>query len=160
MIIRPASPSDASAIADIFNQYLARATMVTRPRDAGHYLPLLNGQRSFTFVAADDQQIAGFAGVKPYSDREGYILAGEVSVFIDANATGQGLGDQLYAELLPKAYALGYRHLTAKIWADNTASIRLHAKHGFRMVGEQRGIGWIEGKRIDTVLMERSDPAT
>lgn len=155
-IIRPANPSDASAIAAIFNQYLAKATMVIQARHAGHYLPLLNGERTKIYVAADDNRVMGFAGVKPYSDRGGYWLAGEVSVFLDGNATGKSIGDLLYAKIIPLADEIGYRHLTAKIWANNPASIRLHEKHGFRMVGEQKGIGWINGKRIDTVIMEKS----
>lgn len=156
MLIRPANPADASAIADIFNQYLAKATMVTQPRHGVQYLPLLNAERARICVAEEAGKLLGFAGVKAYSDRGGYVLAGEVSVFVDGKSTGRRIGDLLYQHLLPETNGMGYRHLTAKIWADNSASIRLHAKHGFRMVGEQKGIGWIEGRRVDTVIMEKS----
>lgn len=155
-MIRKATPADAVQIAEIFNQYLAKATMVITPRHAGHYLPLLNGDRTVTYVAMEGPKVLGFAGVKPYSDRGGYVLAGEVSVFIDQTTIGKGIGRSLYEQVMPAADQLGYRHLTAKIWSNNAASIKLHANFGFRMVGEQRGIGWIDGKRIDTVLMERS----
>lgn len=155
-MIRKATPADALQIAEIFNQYLAKATMVIIPRHAGHYLPLLNGDRAVIYVATKGPKVLGFAGVKPYSGRGGYVLAGEVSVFIDQATTGKGIGRSLYEQVIPAAGKLGYRHLTAKIWANNAASINLHANFGFRMVGEQRGIGWIDGKRIDTVLMERS----
>ncbi|MEM6772560.1 MAG: N-acetyltransferase family protein [Bacteroidota bacterium] len=155
-MIREATLTDAAAVASIFNQYLARATMVMQPRNAVDYLPLIGGERATIFVAEVAGKVVGFAGVKPYSDRGGYVLAGEVSVFLDAKATGQGFGQALYEQVIPAADALGYRHLTAKIWADNAASIRLHEQQGFRMVGRQEGIGWINGKRVDTVLMERS----
>ncbi len=155
-MIRPATPADAANIADIFNHYLATATMVIRPRNAAHYLPLLNSECARIYVATQDGVVVGFAGVKPYSDRGGYRLAGEVSVFIAPQATGYGWGKKLYEKVIPASSTLGYRHLTAKIWANNTASIRLHANFGFRLVGEQRGIGWINGQRIDTVLMELS----
>lgn len=153
---RKATPADAAIIADIFNQYLAKATMVITPRHAGHYLALLNAERAVIYVAMEGQTVVGFAGVKPYSERGGYVLAGEVSVFIDQAATGKGYGRALYELVMPAADGLGYRHLTAKIWANNATSIKLHTNFGFRMVGEQRGIGWIDGKRVDTVLMERS----
>lgn len=156
MIIRPASPADAAAIAGIFNQYLARATMVFQPRTAADFAQIIVEERNPTFVSEDTEgQVNGYAYVKPYSDRGGYSLAGEVSIFLDKNDTGAGLGNALYTHLLPAANECGYRHLTAKIWANNHGSIRFHARHGFRMVGTQVGIGLVDGKRIDTVLMER-----
>ncbi len=125
-MIRVATSADAGHIAAIFNQYLAKATMVIQPRAAAHYLPLINTDRSVIYVAAEGNTVFGFAGVKPYSERGGYVLAGEVSVFIDGAATGRGLGPLLYDQVIPAAHRLGYRHLTAKIWANNAASIKLH----------------------------------
>lgn len=156
MNIRPASPADAAAIAGIFNQYLARATMVFKPRIAADFAQIIVEEHNPAFVIEDAEgKVNGYAYVKPYSDRGGYSLAGEISVFLDENATGSGLGNTLYNVLLPAANECGYRHLTAKIWANNSGSIRFHARHGFRMVGTQVGIGLVNGKRVDTVLMER-----
>lgn len=156
MLLRAATPQDAAAFARIFNQYVAKATMVLIPRSAEDYLPLLRNPKCAALVALNDSgQVIGFASVKPYSDRGGYSLAGEVSIFLDKNHAGQGAGSQLYQQLMPAADALGYRHLTAKIWANNTGSIRFHKRYGFRMVGTQVAIGWVDGKRVDTVLMER-----
>lgn len=154
--IRPATVEDAIAMATIFNQYLARATMVFLPRSADDFKPIIIDNHNPVFVTVNETgQVEGYAYVKPYSDRGGYSLAGEISVFLDENATGNGLGNALYHRLLPAANECGYRHLTAKIWANNGGSIRFHARHGFRMVGTQVGIGLVDGKRVDTVLMER-----
>lgn len=156
MIIRPASPTDAAAIALIFNQYLARATMVFEPRTAADFAQIIIDDHNPAFVAEDDEgRVNGYAYVKPYSDRGGYSLAGEISIFLDEASTGNGLGNALYESLLPAANSCGYRHLTAKIWANNGGSIRFHKRHGFRLVGTQVGIGLVDGKRVDTVLMER-----
>ncbi len=154
--IRPATVEDAAAMAVIFNQYLARATMVLLPRTAADFKPIVIDHHNPAFVTENEAgQVNGYAYVKPYSDRRGYSLAGEISVFLDENATGNGLGNTLYRLLIPAANECGYRHLTAKIWANNGGSIRFHARHGFRMVGTQVGIGLVDGKRVDTVLMER-----
>jgi len=154
--IRPATPQDATAMAAIFNQYLARATMVFLPRTQADFEPIITDDRNPVFVTENEVGVVnGYAYVKPYSDRGGYSLAGEISIFIDENATGGGLGNALYHLLLPAANDCGYRHLTAKIWANNGGSIRFHARHSFRMVGTQVGIGLVGGKRVDTVLMER-----
>ncbi|TXF91809.1 N-acetyltransferase [Neolewinella aurantiaca] len=156
MNIRFAKPADAQAIADIFNQYLGIATMMLEPLSATDYQPIIEAVNSPCVVMCNDAEIViGFAYVKPYSNRGGYILAGEITIFMAPETVGKRLGGHLYDELLPEAYALGYRHLTAKIWANNGSSIRFHEGFGFRMVGTQVAIGLVGGKRIDTVIMER-----
>ena len=155
MTCRIAPKDDTAAMADIFNQYLAKATMVLVSRSEEAYLPLVQGARSVVYVVTEEESVVGYASVKAYSDRGGYSLAGEASVYLDEETTGKGYGKMLYELVLPAAYKLGYRHLTAKIWANNTGSIQFHDRFGFRMVGTQKSIGWIEGKRIDTVIMEK-----
>lgn len=154
--IRAATIADAEAMATIFNAYLGKATMVLDPRSAADYATIISGEKTAVYVGLDvNGQVAGFAYVKSYSDRRGYALAGEVTIFLAENGTGAGLGGKLYDQLIPFTDTLGYRHLTAKIWANNTGSIRFHKRYGFRMVGTQVGIGWVNGKRVDTVLMEK-----
>lgn len=156
MTILPAKTTDAQRIADIFNQYLGIATMVLRPRTATDYKEIIEAENCAVLTAQNKaDEAVGFAYVKPYSDRGGYILAGEITIFLAPGFKGQKIGLHLYDELLPIAHELGYRHLTAKIWANNGASIRFHEGFGFRMVGTQCGIGFVNGKRIDTVIMER-----
>ena len=156
MSILPAKPEDSQAIADIFNQYLGIATMVLEPRSAADYQTIIEAENCAIFVTKDGAEVvSGFAYVTPYSDRGGYALAGEITVFITASAKGKRYGSYLYDELLAVADSLGYRHLTAKIWANNGNSIRLHESFGFRLVGTQVGIGFVGRKRIDTVIMER-----
>jgi phosphinothricin acetyltransferase len=156
MRILPAKSADAQAIADIFNLYLGIATMVLEPRSVADYRSFIEAENCSVFVTKNDEgSVTGFAYVKPYSDRGGYILAGEITIFMSPESKGKHLGGQLYDELLPAAHALGYRHLTAKIWANNGSSIRFHENFGFRLVGTQVGIGFVGGKRIDTVIMER-----
>ena len=156
MNISPAKPADAQAIADIFNLYLGTATMVLEPHSAADYQDIIEADNCAIFVVKSEEgAVAGFAYVKPYSDRGGYVLAGEITVFVSPEARGKHFGGHLYDELLPVAHGLGYRHLTAKIWANNGHSIRFHENFGFRMVGTQVGIGFVGGKRIDTVIMER-----
>ncbi len=156
MTILPAKTADAQRIADIFNQYLGIATMVLEPRPAADYQAIIEAENCAVFVAKEAaEETVGFAYVKPYSDRGGYVLAGEITIFLAPGYQGQRIGLHLYDELLPTAHQLGYRHLTAKIWANNGASIRFHEGFGFRMVGTQVGIGFVGRKRIDTVIMER-----
>lgn len=154
--IRAATIADTEAMATIFNAYLGKATMVLDPRSAADYAAIISAEKTAVYVGVNAQnKVAGFAYVKAYSDRRGYTLAGEVTIFLAENDTGSGLGGKLYDQLIPFTDTLGYRHLTAKIWANNSGSIRFHMRYGFRLVGTQVGIGWVNDKRVDTVLMEK-----
>ncbi|MTB51333.1 GNAT family N-acetyltransferase [Lewinella sp. W8] len=155
-LVRSALPSDAPAIAAIFNEYLGNGTMVLRERSEQYYREMMDRSDCSIFVSESPEGILqGYASVKPYSDRLGYHIAGEVSVFLTTAACGRGIGNALYAALWPACHALGYRHLTAKIWAENTASVRFHARHGFTEVGIQRAIGIVDDRRIDMLIMEK-----
>ncbi|MBC6993383.1 GNAT family N-acetyltransferase [Neolewinella lacunae] len=152
--IRPAGPFDAAALAAIFNAYLGKATLALEPLGEVDYLAVLDDPRAALLVAEGAAGVLGYAGVKPYSPRGGYAVAGESSTFFRPGHTGTGEGERLYRALLAAAYALGYRHLTARIWATNAGSIRFHTRLGFRLVGTQHAIGRVDGQVVDVVLME------
>jgi L-amino acid N-acyltransferase YncA len=154
--VRPALPYDTPALADIFNEYLGNGTMVLRKRSFEYYMDLMKRAECCLLVSeGEEDEILGYASVKPYSDRLGYHIAGEVSIFLASAARGRGLGHALYDQLWPVCKELGYMHLTAKIWAENTASVKFHERHGFTDVGIQRAIGVVEGRRIDMLIMEK-----
>lgn len=156
MKVRKAQENDATDMALIFNSYIGKSHMVVTPRRAAEFIKLMQHPRVCMLVALDIfGGIVGYAYVKPYSERGGYAGAGEVSVFLWAGRTGQGAGQKLYDLLLPATVALDYHHLTAKIWTENTGSIRFHERNGFQTVGIQHGIGLSEERRIDMTIMER-----
>jgi phosphinothricin acetyltransferase len=156
MKVRKALENDATDMALLFNTYIGKSHMVVTPRRAAEFIELMQHTRVCMLVALDIfGGVIGYAYVKPYSDRGGYAGAGEVSVFLWEGRTGRGIGQKLYDLLLPAAEALGYHHLTAKIWTENTGSIRFHERNGFQTVGIQHGIGMSGGRRIDMTIMER-----
>ncbi|SEQ92173.1 GNAT family N-acetyltransferase [Neolewinella agarilytica] len=156
MKIRKALENDATNMALIFNTYIGKSHMVVTPRQEAEFIELIHHPRVCTLIVLDIfGGIVGYAYVKPYSDRGGYAGAGEVSIFLWEGRTGEGFGQKLYDLLLPAAEALGYHHLTAKIWTENTGSIRFHERNGFRTVGIQHGIGKSGGRRVDVTIMER-----
>ena len=158
MQIRRASLVDASAIATIFNAYLGQASMVLEPRTAEDFRALISptdAYRAAMIVAESEEEILGYASVKPWSPRRGYYHAGEVSIFLAPAATGKSVGTALYTALWPHCRRLEYDHLTARIFGTNAGSIRFHEQQGFSLVGIQRGIGLVHGERIDSVIMEK-----
>jgi L-amino acid N-acyltransferase YncA len=161
LLVRDATPADVPAIATIYaaevrdhvNTYEYdvpdEAEMARRMQavlDAGY--PYL--------VAEDGNGIAGYAYAGSYRARLGYRLTVENSVYVAADRQGQGIGAALLERLITECEARGYRQMIAVIGEPtNTASIRLHEKFGFHMVGIFRGIAWKHGRWLDTVQMQR-----
>jgi L-amino acid N-acyltransferase YncA len=82
-----------------------------------------------------------------------------VSVYIAEAARGTGVGATLLPALVAESAKQGIWTLQAGIFPENTASIRLHKRFGFRVVGTRERIGCMNGRWRDVVLMERRDSA-
>jgi len=107
-------------------------------------------------VATDDAgRVLGWAALSPVSGRCVYGGVGEVSVYVAAEARGQGVGRRLLAALITEAEAQGMWTLQAGIFPENKPSLRLHEALGFRTVGYRERIGKLHGVWRDTVLLER-----
>ncbi|GAB3243859.1 GNAT family N-acetyltransferase [Hymenobacter seoulensis] len=110
-------------------------------------------------VALDDEgRMLGWAALSPVSGRCVYGGVGEVSVYIAPEARGKGVGQQLLAALIAASEAHGMWTLQAGIFPENTASVKLHERAGFRLVGRRERIGQLHGVWRDTVLLERRSP--
>jgi L-amino acid N-acyltransferase YncA len=107
-------------------------------------------------VATDASgQIVGWAALSPVSSRCVYAGVAEVSIYIAAEARGQGIGRQLLAALVAESEQHGLWTLQAGIFAENVASLALHASQGFRTVGRRERISQLHGQWRDTLLLER-----
>jgi L-amino acid N-acyltransferase YncA len=106
-------------------------------------------------VAKQDKQIVGWAALTPVSGRCVYAGVAEVSVYVDPTSSGQGLGKQLLEALIMESEKNGLWTLQASIFPENIASLRIHARTGFRHVGIRERIGQMNGIWRDTVLLER-----
>jgi L-amino acid N-acyltransferase YncA len=106
-------------------------------------------------VAERDGSVAGFAAVSPASARHCYRGVGEVSVYVAAEARGAGLGRLLLDALVERSEEAGYWTLTASVFPENEASLRLHKACGFREVGVRERVGETGGVWRDVVWLER-----
>ena len=121
-------------------------------------------------VAELDGRIAGFAYAGPYRTRPGYRHTVEDSVYVARWARRQGVGRVLLDAVIERATARRLRQMVAIIGnSAHAASIQLHARAGFRLVGTLEHVGWKFGRWLDTVIMQRPlgpgaatppDPAT
>jgi phosphinothricin acetyltransferase len=76
-------------------------------------------------------------------------------VYVAERARGRKVGSRLLAELVKASEREGIWTLNAGIFPENTASIELHKRHGFRVVGTRERIGCMNGRWRDVTLMER-----
>lgn len=106
-------------------------------------------------VAQNGGETLGWAALSAVSHRHVYRGVAEVSVYIAGLARGQGIGAALLTALIAESERNGLWTLQAVIHAENSISIRVHQKAGFRMVGRRERIGCLNGRWRDTVLMER-----
>lgn len=108
-------------------------------------------------VAEKAGDIVGYAYASSYRARAGYRFTVENSVYVAAGLQGQGIGAALLERLIAECDARGYRQMIAVIGEPtNTASIRLHEKFGFQLIGVFRGIAWKHDRWLDTVQMQRT----
>jgi phosphinothricin acetyltransferase len=108
----------------------------------------------------DDGRIVGWATLAKVSDRCVYAGVAEVSVYVAAAARGRGVGGALMHGLIARAEAAGVWTLQAGIFPENTASLALHGRHGFREVGRRERLGKMThgpraGQWLDVLLLER-----
>ena len=106
-------------------------------------------------VAVDGNQVVGFAVLSQVSKREVYKGVAEVTIYISESQRGKGIGRQLLDALVIESEKEGFWTLQAGILSLNHASIELHKKCGFRIVGLREKIGKRNGIWYDNVLMER-----
>ncbi len=102
-----------------------------------------------------DDEIVGWAALTAVSKRSVYAGVAEVSLYVAAAARGQRVGKQLLQTLITSSEAAGIWTLQAGIFPENKASVTLHKRCGFRVVGRREKLGQRNGRWRDVLLLER-----
>lgn len=111
-------------------------------------------------VALDaDGRVLGWAAVSAVSERSAYAGVVEHSVYVHPDARGRGVGAALLEALVRSTEAAGIWTVQSGIFPENTASLALHRRAGFRVVGTRERVGRLHGRWRDVVLVERRSPA-
>lgn len=108
------------------------------------------------FVAMAGGKVVGWAALSKVSSRCVYGGVAEVSIYIAEGYRRKGIGQQLLQYLIEESEKADFWMLQSGIMEDNAASVRLHEKCGFRIVGYREKIGKdVRGKWRNNVLMEK-----
>jgi phosphinothricin acetyltransferase len=156
---RLATVADAAAIARIYNQGIEEriATFETAPRSPAQIEAQLveKGDRYPTIVVERDGEVLAWAGAGPYRTRPAYAGVAEHSVYTAREARGTGAGRAALDALIHEYEARGFWKLVSRIFPENQASLVLHERAGFRVVGVYQRHGRLDGQWRDCVIVER-----
>ncbi len=155
MIIRPLESADWEQVKTIFEEGI-RTKNATFETSAGTWNEWDESHMTDPrLVALDGDRIIGWAALSPVSNRCVYGGVAEVSVYVAAAAQGKGVGFALLGRLIEESEHQNIWTLQAGIFPENNASVKLHEKAGFRIVGTREKLGRMDGHWRDVLLMER-----
>ncbi|MEU7591129.1 N-acetyltransferase family protein [Micromonospora sp. NPDC049230] len=157
--VRPMADTDADRVLAIYQVGLDAGNAsfeVTAPTWAAFDAARLTGHR---FVAVDrDGGVVGWIAVSPTSTRAVYAGVVEHSVYVDPAAQGRGVARLLLDALITSTEAAGIWTIQSGIFPENTASLTLHERAGFRVIGVRERVGRHHDRWRDVVLLERRSP--
>ncbi len=161
--VRRASPADAGRVAEIYNHAIAErvATFETelRTEAAMETWIAAHGERHPVLVATEPAGVVvAWASLSEYRPRICYSGVGEFSVYVAPEHRGRGIGAFVLETLIQEAARLGYWKLVSRVFTFNAASRELCRRCGFREVGIYEKHGKLDGKWLDTVIVERLIP--
>lgn len=152
-MIRNATLKDAQRIADIYNYYIEHTVVTfeetlvteneikTRIQEKTKDLPWL--------VFEEAGMVIGYAYASKWAGRCSYRFSSEITVYLDVNCKGRGVGTQLYTALIEQLKTLNYHVIIGGITLPNLASERLHEKFGFEKAAHYKEIGFKFNQWLD-----------
>lgn len=171
VVLRAATPDDVPAMARIYDHHVrtTTATFETEPPGEALWAGKLETitAAGWPFLVAEvvgagvgsgaESGVVGYAYVGPWRVRPAYRYTVEDTIYLDAAATGRGVGTRLLAEVLDLARAAGAREVVSVVAdAETTASLALHTRLGFRTVGRLENVGLKFDRWLGTTLLQLS----
>ena len=153
-MIRFVHPSDAQAVADIYNDYILN-TVITfeeqaiTAQDMALRFEEVSASALPWYVAESDGRVLGYAYASKWKARGAYRFSVETTVYLDASSKRKGIGSMLYTALLTQLRAQKYHVAIGGIALPNEASIQLHEKFGFEKVAHFKEVGFKFGRWVD-----------
>lgn len=160
MKIRPAQRADLAAITRIYNHYVAHshATFDVTPFNESERLSwfeVFDGDRYQCWVAEQEGRLAGYVCSTPLKAKPAYATSVEVSIYLDADARGRGMGRALYRRLFDSLAGRDLHRAYAVVAQPNDASMKLHEALGFRTVSRLSEVGRKFDRYWDVVWLEK-----
>ncbi|MDO8611638.1 MAG: N-acetyltransferase family protein [Dehalococcoidia bacterium] len=159
LVLRAATEGDVPAILEIYNEWIVNsvATFDTEPQTLEEKLVWFRETRHpyAMLVAEREGKVVGWACLRPFRSRAAYRFTTENSVYVRSDCIGQGVGTALMLRLVEVAAENGFHTIIAGSSGDSPASVRLHERMGFELVGVEREVGYKFDRWIDVRWMQK-----
>jgi phosphinothricin acetyltransferase len=175
--VRPATEADAAAVCRIYNQGIEDrvATLETELRTPAERMQWMaaRGPRHPVIVAEAEPEtasdrpptdragqaapatIVGWGSLNQYNPRDCYRHVADFSIYVERASRGKGVGKVMLARLIELARELGYHKMVLSAFPSNTGGMALYETMGFRTVGIYKEQGLLDGRWVDTIVMEK-----
>ena len=157
--VRDATETDVPAILEIYNEAILNsiATFDTEPQSLEEKLAWFRetAHPYVILVAERDGEVIGWASLRRFRQKAAYRYTAENSVYARSDSLGQGIGTALMLSLVEAGAANGFHTIIAGIAGDNPASVRLHQRFGFEIVGVEREVGYKFERWVDVTWMQK-----
>lgn len=157
--IRPATIADVSRITEIYNEAIKNTTATfdteTKTIEERQQWFRNHDEQHPVIVAEVNGEVIGFASLSKWSDRCAYDGTAEVSVYIDHNHRGKGVGKRLLEVLTLEGAKAGLFNLISRITEGNLSSIHIHEQLGFEHIGVMKMAGKKFDKFLDVHMMQK-----
>jgi phosphinothricin acetyltransferase len=158
--IRSAEHSDSTAIAAIYNHYVAE-TVITfeeepiHPADMARRIQDVQSASLPWLVAVENSEILGYAYAAPWKTRSAYRFSVEITVYVAVHSVGRGIGSMLYGGLFSTLETLPVHAVIGGIALPNDPSIALHEKFELKKVAHFQQVGFKFNRWVDVGYWER-----
>ena len=157
--MRLAAEADAAAICEIYNQGIEDrlATLETEQRTPEERRQWITSRsaRHPVIVAEDGGRILAWGSLNPFNPREAYRHVADFSIYVERGQRGRGVGRVVLARLIELAREHGYHKMVLSAFPFNAAGMALYERLGFRTVGIYKEQGQLDGRWVDTIVMEK-----
>jgi len=160
--IRTACPADLPSVIAIYD-HAVRTGTATFELETPDLAEMTRRYESLTaggypyLVAIMEDVVTGYAYAGPYRPRPAYRFTVENSIYLAPHMQGRRIGTRLLQQLIEDCEVRGFRQMIAVIGdSANAASIGIHARAGFEMIGTHPNVGFKFGRWLDTVQMQRA----
>jgi phosphinothricin acetyltransferase len=156
---QPTVEADVARLLPVYNHYVRTdtATFHTEEIDEATFRALLfpGYARYDSWTIHADRRLAGYVILARYKPREAYDGSAEVTIYLDPAFPRKGVGSAALTFIEARARERSFHNLLAIICGENTASIRLFEKHGYRQCAHYHEVGQKFGRWLDVVSYEK-----
>jgi phosphinothricin acetyltransferase len=156
---KPITKGNISSALNIYNWYVLNSTatfhLETIPQEELERMVSVGHSKYQSFLILFNNEVCGFCYLSQFRYKEAYDQSAEITLYLDQNATGKGLGKATLTYLEEIAKENSISNLVAVITADNSISISMFEKYNYFKVGHLKNIGVKFGKALDVVSYQK-----